>query len=139
MYTCGATSVGCSCCHIVNLAQVANQLAQVNCGNCRTTLTYPYGAPSVKCAIFQYITNVNVSTITNLSSCWEIAKPMIQDTHTLTTIQYNTVSFALIEGLSFFNLLQMSNGRIPVPVRPNGTATSGLMPLVSTVSSCFFP
>ncbi|KAJ0697845.1 putative transcription factor Znf-LSD family [Helianthus annuus] len=92
MYTCGAISVGCSCCHTVNLAQVANQLAQVNCGNCRTTLTYPYGAPSVKCAIFQYITNVN-----------------------------------------------MSNGRIPVPVRPNGTATSGLMPLVSTVSSCFFP
>ncbi|MFS7932484.1 hypothetical protein Hanom_Chr04g00368411 [Helianthus anomalus] len=35
--------------------------------------------------------------------------------------------------------LVMSNGRIPVPVRPNGTATSGSMPPVSTVSSCFFP
>ncbi|KAJ0495271.1 putative transcription factor Znf-LSD family [Helianthus annuus] len=58
----------------------------------RTTLMYPYGAPSVKCAVCQYITNVN-----------------------------------------------MSNGRIPVPVRPNGTTTSGSMPPVSTVSSCFFP
>ncbi|KAJ0490922.1 putative transcription factor Znf-LSD family [Helianthus annuus] len=46
---------------------------------------YPYGAPSVKCAVCQYITNVN-----------------------------------------------MSNGRMPVPVRPNGTATSGSMPPVST-------
>lgn len=31
----------------------------VSCGNCRTTLMYPAGAPSVKCAICHYITNVN--------------------------------------------------------------------------------
>ncbi|MFS7899342.1 putative transcription factor Znf-LSD family [Helianthus anomalus] len=99
---------------------LANQLAQVNCGNCRTTLTYPYGAPSIKCAIFQYITNVNVSTITNLSSCGKNHKTYdTRHTHT----HYCT----------------MSNGRIPVPVRSNGTATSGLMPPVSTVSSWFFP
>lgn len=89
MYTRGATSVRCSCCHTVNLAPVSNQLAQVNCGNCRTMLMYPFGAPSVKCAVCHYITNVN-----------------------------------------------MSNGRVPVPVpmRPNGTTTSGSMPPVSTAT-----
>ncbi|KAD2394165.1 hypothetical protein E3N88_41170 [Mikania micrantha] len=54
----------------------------------RTMLMYPYGAPSVKCAVCHYITNVNTS-----------------------------------------------NGRLPVPVRPNGTATSGSMPPVSTPAS----
>ncbi|GMN58806.1 hypothetical protein TIFTF001_027904 [Ficus carica] len=58
MYTRGATSVRCSCCHTVNLAPGSNQVAHVNCGNCRTTLMYPYGAPSVKCAVCQYVTNV---------------------------------------------------------------------------------
>ena len=41
--------------------KVSNQVAHVHCGNCRTTLMYPYGAPSVKCALCQYVTNVNVS------------------------------------------------------------------------------
>ncbi|THG17465.1 hypothetical protein TEA_006855 [Camellia sinensis var. sinensis] len=41
----------------------SNQLAHVNCGNCRTTLMYPYGAPSVKCAICHYITNVNMGNV----------------------------------------------------------------------------
>ena len=36
----------------------ANQVAQVNCGNCFTTLMYPYGAPSVKCALCHFVTNV---------------------------------------------------------------------------------
>ena len=34
------------------------QVAQVNCGNCFTTLMYPYGAPSVKCALCHFFTNV---------------------------------------------------------------------------------
>ncbi|XP_076933641.1 protein LSD1-like [Bidens hawaiensis] len=61
MYARGATSVRCSCCHIVNLAPVLNQLAQVSCANCRTMLMYPFGAPSVKCSVCHYITNVNTS------------------------------------------------------------------------------
>lgn len=40
-----------------------NQFAHVICGHCRTTLMYPHGAPSVKCAVCQYVTNVNVSII----------------------------------------------------------------------------
>lgn len=40
---------------------LAPNMAHVNCGNCHTTLMYPYGAPSVKCAVCQFITNVNVS------------------------------------------------------------------------------
>lgn len=39
-----------------------NNIAHVNCGNCHTMLMYPAGAPSVKCAICHFITNVNVST-----------------------------------------------------------------------------
>lgn len=38
--------------------KASNQYAHVNCGNCRTMLMYPSGAPSVKCAICQFITNV---------------------------------------------------------------------------------
>jgi LSD1 subclass zinc finger protein len=34
--------------------------AQINCGNCRIMLMYPYGAPSVKCAVCHYITNIGV-------------------------------------------------------------------------------
>ncbi|KAJ6770765.1 PROTEIN LSD1 [Salix purpurea] len=66
MYARGATTVRCSCCHIVNYAPGPNQVAHVNCGNCQTTLMYPNGAPSVKCAVCHYVTNVNVSTITVL-------------------------------------------------------------------------
>nr|KYP67604.1 hypothetical protein KK1_023948 [Cajanus cajan] len=82
MYTRGATSVRCSCCHTVNLVpgtttyyclltvclwalyvhyKASNQVAHVHCGNCRTTLMYPYGAPSVKCALCHYITNVSMN------------------------------------------------------------------------------
>ncbi|KAK2975288.1 hypothetical protein RJ640_022737, partial [Escallonia rubra] len=37
-----------------------HHLAHVNCGNCRTMLMYPYGAQSVKCAVCQHVTNVNM-------------------------------------------------------------------------------
>ncbi|WJX42962.1 nicotinate phosphoribosyltransferase [Trifolium repens] len=35
-------------------------VAHVPCGNYRTTLMYPYGAPSVKYVVYHYITNINV-------------------------------------------------------------------------------
>ncbi|EOY25561.1 LSD1 zinc finger family protein isoform 2, partial [Theobroma cacao] len=63
MYTRGATSVRCSCCHTINFAQASNQIAHINCGHCRTTLMYPYGAPSVKCAVCQYVTNVGMGNV----------------------------------------------------------------------------
>ncbi|KAE8655310.1 Protein LSD1 [Hibiscus syriacus] len=64
MYTCGATSVRCSCCNTVNLATApSNQIAHINCGNCRTILMYPYGAPSVKCAVCQYVTIVGMGNV----------------------------------------------------------------------------
>ncbi|XP_042023754.1 protein LOL2-like [Salvia splendens] len=73
MHARGAASVRCSCCHTVNLvpgpAAVAplpttpppasSNIAHVNCGNCHTMLMYPAGAPSVKCAVCHFITNVN--------------------------------------------------------------------------------
>ncbi|MBA0724003.1 hypothetical protein Golax_020714 [Gossypium laxum] len=42
----------------MTMKKAPNQIAHINCGHCRTTLMYPYGAPSVKCAICQYVTNV---------------------------------------------------------------------------------
>lgn len=57
---------------------LAPNIAHINCGNCHTTLMYPYGAPSVKCAVCQYITNVNVSTLTCLSICyWKFEVPWV--------------------------------------------------------------
>lgn len=40
---------------------IGTGFAHVSCGNCRTMLMYPYGAPSVKCAVCHFVTNVNVS------------------------------------------------------------------------------
>ncbi|KAL9273609.1 LOL1-like protein [Drosera capensis] len=82
MYIRGATSVQCSCCHTINLAledlllylifevnvrsvklmYAANQVAHVNCGNCRMLLMYQYGARSVKCAVCNFVTSVGAST-----------------------------------------------------------------------------
>ncbi|KAL6538740.1 hypothetical protein OROGR_012728 [Orobanche gracilis] len=65
------SSVRCSCCHTVNLVPVPtaspspNNVAHVNCGNCHTMLMYPGGAPSVKCAICHFITNVNATPHSN--------------------------------------------------------------------------
>ncbi|KAG2291467.1 hypothetical protein Bca52824_038136 [Brassica carinata] len=59
----GSSSVRCSCCQTLNLVPAptpSNQFAHINCGNCRTTLMYPYGASSVKCAVYQFVTNVNL-------------------------------------------------------------------------------
>ncbi|GJN12382.1 hypothetical protein PR202_ga30655 [Eleusine coracana subsp. coracana] len=38
----------------------ANQVAHVNCGNCRMLLMYQYGARSVKCAVCNFVTSVGV-------------------------------------------------------------------------------
>ncbi|XP_073100037.1 protein LSD1-like [Elaeis guineensis] len=64
MYIRGATSVQCSCCHTINLALEANQVAHVNCGNCQMLLMYQYGAGSVKCAVCNFVTSVGASPIT---------------------------------------------------------------------------
>ncbi|XP_024528460.1 protein LSD1 isoform X1 [Selaginella moellendorffii] len=63
LYIRGATSVQCSCCHTVNVAMDANQIAHVNCGGCSTTLVYAFGAQSVKCALCQYITPITMSNV----------------------------------------------------------------------------
>lgn len=39
----------------------ANQVAHVDCGNCRMLLMYQYGARSVKCAVCNFVTSVGVS------------------------------------------------------------------------------
>ncbi|XP_057476984.1 protein LSD1-like [Actinidia eriantha] len=44
-----------------SLALEANQVAHVNCGNCRMLLMYQYGARSVKCAVCNFVTSVGGS------------------------------------------------------------------------------
>lgn len=44
----------------VNVIVTANQVAHVNCGNCRMLLMYQYGARSVKCAVCNFVTSVGV-------------------------------------------------------------------------------
>ena len=41
----------------------ANQVAHVNCGNCRMLLMYQYGARSVKCAVCNFVTSVGANVI----------------------------------------------------------------------------
>ncbi|KAH9606215.1 hypothetical protein KSS87_010264 [Heliosperma pusillum] len=59
------------------ISQAPNQVATVRCGGCQMTLMYPYGAPSVKCAVCQYITNVGANS----------------DTHSQTVVVENPMSF----------------------------------------------
>ncbi|XP_057812193.1 protein LSD1-like isoform X4 [Salvia miltiorrhiza] len=72
LYPRGATNVCCAICNMITPAPpgasaapppapppAPSNVAHVNCGNCHTMLMYPAGAPSVKCAICHFITNVN--------------------------------------------------------------------------------
>ncbi|KAF8104388.1 hypothetical protein N665_0172s0022 [Sinapis alba] len=47
---------------IFYLLPPSNQTAHINCGHCRIILMYPYGASSVKRAVCQYVTNVNMNS-----------------------------------------------------------------------------
>ena len=38
----------------------ANQMAHITCGGCFATLMYPSGAPSVKCAVCQFLNATGV-------------------------------------------------------------------------------
>lgn len=51
-----------SSCFFSSSSVAANQVAHVNCGNCRMLLMYQYGARSVKCAVCSFVTSVGVST-----------------------------------------------------------------------------
>ncbi|KAL8265241.1 hypothetical protein R6Q59_023371 [Mikania micrantha] len=76
------------------ILKVSNQLAQVSCANCRTMLMYPFGAPSVKCAVCHYITNVNTTngrapvTVSTPSSSTEMPHSL----HTQTVVVENPMS-----------------------------------------------
>lgn len=107
-----------------NLTAQANQVAHVNCGNCRTTLMYPYGASSVKCAVCQFVSNVNVSVLCSFICFRHLS---------MVEFMYNNYLFLLdiLTNFWFYLLIpQMGNGRVPLPTnRPNGT-----MPSTSNVS-----
>ncbi|KAJ8449933.1 hypothetical protein Cgig2_029295 [Carnegiea gigantea] len=86
------------------LQTAPNQVATVRCGSCQMTLMYPYGAPSVKCAVCHFVTNVGVS------------------------IDFSC--FLSFYGKSFwFPHFDSANGRASNPVnRPHGPAYSSAAP-----------
>lgn len=52
-----------------------SSIAHLNCGQCQTVLMYPYGAPSVKCAICNFITNTGVRLFLFTGYlCWKCYK-----------------------------------------------------------------
>ncbi|KAM0001812.1 putative transcription factor Znf-LSD family [Helianthus debilis subsp. tardiflorus] len=103
------------------IVSLGMEMDQLICGGCRTLLMYTRGATSVRCSCCH---TVNLAPVAN-----QLAQVNCGNCRTTLMYPYGAPSVKCA----------MSNGRIPVPVRPNGTATSGSMPPVSTVSSCFFP
>lgn len=88
------------CCDCLK-KKATNQVAHVNCGNCRTTLVFPYGAPSVKCAICHYVTNVGVSIIPFFRGSWSF----------LIFFVSLFVEFDMLEeSISFINILYFDFG-----------------------------
>lgn len=61
---CDSESVTCSFKNEMCIV-TANQVAHVNCGNCRMLLMYQYGARSVKCAVCNFVTSVGVSIVSS--------------------------------------------------------------------------
>uniref|UniRef100_A0A251SZ02 Putative zinc finger, LSD1-type n=1 Tax=Helianthus annuus TaxID=4232 RepID=A0A251SZ02_HELAN len=99
------------------------EMDQLICGGCRTLLMYTRGATSVRCSCCH---TVNLAPVAN-----QLAQVNCGNCRTTLMYPYGapSVKCAVCQYITNVN---MSNGRIPVPVRPNGTATSGLMPPVST-------
>lgn len=118
-----------------NALEAANQVAHVSCAQCHTTLMYPYGAPSVKCAICHYVTNVGV--IPHTFSYYH-PYPLY---HHLMLLHCRAIILHLWEHnhfVSFHIFNQMGNTRVPIPVNSLNGATA-ISPSTSAVSiSSFF-
>ncbi|XP_076908050.1 protein LOL2-like [Bidens hawaiensis] len=113
----GASSVCCALCM---------EMDQLICGGCRTLLMYTRGATRVRCSCCH---TVNLAPVAN-----QFAHVHCGNCRTMLMYPYGapSVKCAVCQYVTNVN---MNNGRVPVPVRPNGAATSGSMPPVSTPMS----
>lgn len=127
-------------------AATNNQVTTINCGNCHITLMYPVGAPSVKCAVCQFITHTGVSNevlnSSNKKTKWMTSFWKFYRKKKILILMF-PLSFPfliLLPRPSFLNefyiyLLcpQASNTRFPAQ-RPYGSADTTPMPSTSNVS-----
>ncbi|KAI3814738.1 hypothetical protein L1987_14382 [Smallanthus sonchifolius] len=124
VYPRGASNVCCALCNAVTpVPPLGMEMDQLICGGCRTLLMYTRGATSVRCSCCH---TVNLAPVSN-----QLAQVNCGNCRTMLMYPYGAPSVKCAV-CHYITNVNMSNGRLPVPVRPNGTATSGSMPSVST-------
>lgn len=124
LYPRGAANVCCALCNAVTSAPPPGmEMAQLICGGCRTLLMYTRGATSVRCSCCH---TVNLAPVSN-----QVAHVNCGNCRTMLMYPYGapSVKCAVCHYITNAN---MDNGRVPVPVQPNDTPTSGSTPSAST-------
>nr|GEX22185.1 protein LSD1-like [Tanacetum cinerariifolium] len=127
LYPRGASNVCCALCNAVtSVPPPGMEMDQLICGGCRTLLMYTRGATSVRCSCCH---TVNLAPVAN-----QVAQVNCGNCRMLLMYPYGAPSVKCAVCHYITNVNQMSNGRVPIPMRPNGTATSGPMPPISTAT-----
>ncbi|GJY94279.1 LSD1-like protein [Tanacetum coccineum] len=125
LYPRGASNVCCALCNAVtSVPPPGMEMDQLICGGCRTLLMYTRGATSVRCSCCH---TVNLAPVAN-----QVAQVNCGNCRMLLMYPYGAPSVKCAV-CHYITNVNMSNGRVPIPMRPNGTATSGPMPPISTV------
>ncbi|PWA35396.1 Zinc finger, LSD1-type [Artemisia annua] len=123
VYPKGASNVCCVLCNAVTSAPPPGmEITQLICGGCRTLLMHTRGAAKVKCTCCH---TVNLAPVAN-----QIAHVNCANCGTMLMYPYGAPSVKCAVCLYITNV--NSNGRVPAPVQHNGTATSTLIPSMST-------
>ncbi|KAI3715314.1 hypothetical protein L6452_22293 [Arctium lappa] len=126
LYPRGASNVCCALCNAVtSVPPPGMEMDQLICGGCRTLLMYTRGATSVRCSCCH---TVNLAPVSN-----QLAQVNCGNCRTMLMYPFGSPSVKCAV-CHYITNVNMSNGRAPIPVRPNGTATSGSMPSVSTAT-----
>ncbi|KAL7601652.1 protein LSD1 [Lactuca sativa] len=128
LYPRGASNVCCALCNAVTpVPPPGMEMDQLICGGCRTLLMYTRGATSVRCSCCH---TVNLAPVSN-----QLAQVNCGNCRTMLMYPFGAPSVKCAV-CHYITNVNMSNGRVPVPVpmRPNGTTTSGSMPPVSTAT-----
>ncbi|KAI3790493.1 hypothetical protein L2E82_03572 [Cichorium intybus] len=120
LYPRGASNVCCALCNAVtSVPPPGMEMDQLICGGCRTLLMYTRGATSVRCSCCH---TVNLAPVAN-----QLAQVNCGNCRTMLMYPFGAPSVKCAV-CHYITNVNMSNGRVPVPMRPNGTATSGSMP-----------
>ncbi|CAN1166561.1 Protein LSD1 [Linum perenne] len=98
------------------------QVAHINCGNCRTMLMYPNGAPSVKCAVCHYVTSANMAS-------GRIQPPMNRPNGGGSAVSYTASSMPPLSQQSHSQTVVVEN---PMSVNESGKLVSNVVVGVTT-------